>query len=139
MAWVSPTGHNDPSNMWDDEAYAYDGVLSTEAYATVPGYSWGDYLELTVPSLYCKRARFYARGQDGASIDLYYESDWHNIYEGSFAYNAWVEKTNVAGLKLVTAARIKFQNVGMDPAVVRLSEFDFHKVVGPFPTFFRPA
>ena len=31
MAWISPTGHDDPDGKWDDESDAYDGDTGSKA------------------------------------------------------------------------------------------------------------
>lgn len=133
MAWVSPTGHNDPDSAWDNETNAYDEDTGTAAKTNVDPQSWSSYLELTHVAIDCDKVRFDAYYSSGfinqISLDVYYEGAWHNIYEGSFAYHTWVEKTIPAGTKSVTAARAKFYNtytLGVRPA--SFYEFDFGQV-----------
>jgi hypothetical protein len=44
MAWVSPTGHNDPDSAWYTETNAYDEDVDTDTIA----WSQDKWLELTL-------------------------------------------------------------------------------------------
>lgn len=118
--WVSPTSHIDPDNEWYMEFWAYDGRLSTRAHTIWGDADWSSYLILLINEQYINKVKFYAedaRGwTDKIDIDVWYEGDWHDAYEGVFAYLEWVEKSIPAGTKLVSKARVRFHRG--DPAYV---------------------
>lgn len=132
IQWVSPTGFNDPNTKWGNEIYAYDDKRHTACRSLVSGESWSSYLELTHAAIYCNKVEFYANNAFGIisaiSVDIYYESVWHNIYEGSFADRTWVEKAIPEGIKSITKARVKFYNSQSASRYVYLSEFKFWDV-----------
>jgi len=131
MSWISPTGHNDPSSDWADEANAYDDDIETEAIST--GSGWSGFLELEISGgVLCNKVRFYAEVQYAprdVDIDAYYDdgsgwgADWHDVYQGSFTALAWVEKS--FPLQTVTKARIRFNNTISGQRL--LYKFDFWK------------
>lgn len=114
--WTSPTSFNDPDTKWENEANAYDENISSYASVTdpyIPAESWSSYLELNISSISCNKLRFYANDNAGLiteiSLDVYYSAGWHNIYEGVFASDEWVEKA-IGSTQDVTAMRFKFYN-----------------------------
>ena len=100
MAYISPTGYNDPSSQWTWESRAYDGstVYPNTAYGEewLSGGEWGSYIELTHAEMRCTKVKFYAQNWSGdlslIDIDVYYSGGWHDVYQGAFSF-AWVEKT----------------------------------------------
>lgn len=129
MAWVSPTGHNDPDGKWSYESDAYDDDTGSSADNTAASYD--HYLELTIAEILCDRVRIYAEDTTGVpsydpdlDIDVYYGDDWHNIWnsgDGTIPRNTWVEKP-IGSSQLVTKARIKSNT---SDRALRLYEFDF--------------
>jgi len=132
--WISPTGHVDPDTAWSNETNAYDENTATAATETPEASSWGSYLELTHASLSCDKVRFYAESTWGSateiSLDVYYSDGWHNIFEGAFADQAWVEKS-IGSTQQVTAARVKFLGDNPISDYFYLYEFDFHEAEAP--------
>jgi len=109
--WRTPTGHNDPDNAWLDEGKAYDDTESTHAtkHGLVAG-QWTPFLELTHDALLCDKVRFLLNNSDFdlVDVDVYYDSAWHDVYQGVYdAYPTWNEKNIPAGLKSVTKARLR--------------------------------
>jgi len=129
MGWVSPTGFVDPEAEWEDEADAYDGSIYTFAYHRPPRY-WGDYLELTHAAMDCNKVRYYVSTHEyitQISVDVYYGDDWHNIYEGAFTNDEWIEK-EIGTTESVTAARVKFYCLWGNGYSAYLNEFEFWEV-----------
>jgi len=131
IQWVSPTGFNDPEGKWSNERYAYDGRRTSRTASLVLGGGWSSYLELTHAAINCNKIQFFVGKSfiDLISVEVYYESAWHNIYEGSFDYSIWEEKAIPEGIKSVTKARVRFyrdQSVTRYPAY--LAEFQFWDV-----------
>ena len=135
MAWVSPTGYNDPDSKWSNEASAYDDDTGTAATQTAS--SAGYYLELTLGSaISCDKVQIsaftgyysppYQRDPD-IDIDVFYSGAWHNIWSGTIANNTWVEKS-IGSTESVDKARVKWNDGG--DAGGRLEEFDFNEVEG---------
>lgn len=127
MAWISPTGHNDPFSDWSNEASAYDDNLATRAYST--GAGWTEFLELSHTGILCNKVRFYANtqyiGGRKITIQVYYQGSWHLVYEGSFTPLTWVEK-ELPSMQLVTKAQVRLYHG--QSGYRRLHEFDFWEV-----------
>jgi len=130
MAWVSPTGHNDPSLDWNNEANAYDentGNYSQEDFGSQ------SYLELNHAALNCDKIQVWlTEGMPqsvNAAIDVYYSGAWHNIHSGVVTAGQWVEVA-IGSTQSVTSARIKSNVSGY----LQIREFDFNEVEAP-PTY----
>lgn len=132
MAWVSPTGHNDPSSAWTNEYRAYDDDIDKYAYATTEG----TYLELTIAAIRCSAIQIYARDSDindenqvspDVDIDVYHDGEWHNLCSRVIPKNQWwPEQLDVA--RIVTKARVKFNAAGLRH---RVCEFQFFSLPVP--------
>lgn len=129
--WVSPASHIDPDDKWLLEERAYDNNIVTSAviFPVVPE-SWSSYLILLLNEERINRVKFYAWYEavatDVIDIDVYYEGDWHDVYEGVYANREWVEKS-ILPSKLISKARIRFYNKNLfDPMVASLNEFMFN-------------
>ena len=130
MAWVSPTGHNDPDSKWFSEANAYDEDTETYAYDLQNGY----YLELTLGSaISCDKVRIFAERYTSsvsydldADVDVYYSGAWHNIHSGTITKNTWVELP-IGSTQVVDKARIKTNDTTPSR---RIKEFEFNEVAG---------
>jgi len=131
--WLSPTGHVDPDNVWIEEVKVYDEDLGLAAKYTIPPTSWSSYLELTIAAISCSKVRFSAYYNasyiNQISLDVYYSSGWHNIYEGTYAHRVWVEK-EIGSTQTVTAMRVKFYNSGNED-IAYMYETDFWGVAAP--------
>ena len=131
--WLSPTGYVDPDNTWISEPAAYDNNISTYAYSSsIPTATWSKYIEFTINSISCSKVRYYLSSTDNytISLDVYYSSAWHNIYEGAFTVNVWTEK-EIGSVQTITAMRMKFyQNSGYD-RTFSIKELDFWGVAAP--------
>ena len=132
VGWTSPTGHDDPDNEWFEEPYIYDGDTGTYGGT----FTYDHYLELTLDSAVdLDTIKIYGHVFDPAppgphydldvAIDLYYDGDWHNIFDGTIAKETWVEKTNSAGVKSVSKARIKSNEESFRTFVY---EFEFKRL-----------
>jgi len=139
--WVSPTGYNDPSSDWVNEANAYDDATGTYAESN----DQGSYLELTISAIACDKVRIYAvRWHDFSSseydpdidIDVYYDSAWHNIFSGTVTKNTWITKS-IGSTEAVTKARVKCNDGLAALDQIRLKEFDFNSVVPDMDTRVR--
>jgi len=130
LGWVSPTGHEDPDSGWNYEEYAYDDELGTDAATSdVDPETWSTFLELTHTTLDCSRLRFYILYEnpwmDEIDLDVFYSGDWHHVYQGSYEYDVWVEKS-LGGAFSVTKARVRFYNRSVVVSThIHLCEFDF--------------
>jgi len=133
--WTTPTGHNDPSNDWADEAKAYDDNLATFALCEVANPGWGGYLEFDVTQTMVGSVRYYCTPEAGGtahldeiSVDVYYDAGWHNIYEGELFFNVWAE-VSLGSPQVITGARAKFYNDDTFVWDLYFKEFD----VGLYP------
>lgn len=132
MAWVSPTGDNDPDAAWGWEFRAWDDDEGTKS--TAASCRGDSYLELTHAALNCDKVRILVREytelevqQDpNINLDVFYGVDWHNIFSGVVTRNVWVEKP-IGSTESVTAMRIAL--VACDFAhIFWVFEADFNEV-----------
>lgn len=130
MAWVSPTGHNDPNSEWGSETNAYDG--NTINCASCGAQAEGYYLELTHIALNCDKVRVYVSEFKGGdqdadiNIDVFYSENWHNIFSGIIPAKTWTEKS-IGSAESVTAMRICFNDVP-GGGTGRIYETEFNEV-----------
>lgn len=117
-AWVSPTGHEDPDDAWEDEALAYDDILQewwSYAETWVPKDSWGKFLVLTHAAITCNKLRlllyYYSSFciPDIIDIDVY-DGAWHHVYEGEITAwhngETWIEYP--FSERTITKMRLRF-------------------------------
>ena len=132
MGWVSPTGFVDPSSEWTDESNTYDENTGTYAKDdAIPASTWSAWLELTHSSIQCDKVRLWSAGYkiDNIQVDVYYNTQWNNIYNGSHTKSQWVEYS-IGSTESVTAMRVRGENV--DTGNIRhffVYEADFNEVV----------
>jgi len=134
--WVSPTSYIDPDTDWTDEALAYDEDNSTYAYSSIPAGSpgVGAWLELwLVEQTAINKIRFDVLKDsdiDTCQVELYYDGSWQALYStNTHANHTWYE-VSIGSTKMVSAARITFQNTdAVDPHNAWLYEFEFSAVV----------
>jgi len=135
MGWVSPTGFVDSGGQWTNEAKAYDGIAEIGNYAkhTPDTTGWTSFLELTHAALDCNKVRFWIQSNQQAAqqgiidLDVYYNDDWHDIYSGDYAAQAWVEK-NLDATYSVTALRVRFNPTVASITLPILGEAAFWEV-----------
>ena len=124
-AWVSPTGFNDPTDHWLDEANIYDENLATYAHVTISG-GWAVELLLDAP-IECNKIRVCTLNSGFTiRVDVYYDGDWHNEFgEWTTTKDIWEEKTLIA-TKTVEKARIFSWH-----SALGIAEFDFSEIEPP--------
>ena len=136
MAWVNPTGFSDPSGLWEQETDAYDDSTSTCAYQPyVPAETWGEIIEFSRPAIPCDKIRVYPNayyGNGQIDIDLYYDGDWHDLYQGDFIHNDWNEYE--FSQQIVSAVRFRIYNGNTAARHVYIYEVDFWEIPTVPPT-----
>jgi len=134
MSWVNPTGYNDPDSKWTYETNIYDDNVNSFAIGLMSSaYSWGSFIELTRASIYCSKIRFNAMADPDVyliDIDIYYDSAWHNLYQGSYTDHTWIEK-ELDSIQAVTSVRFRFYNDYEGASNAWLYEVDFFEFVQP--------
>ena len=136
MAWLSPTGYVDPDNKWDYEERAYDNVIvGSYANYTLGTVSWSSFLELTHASILCSKISFWVDwsiiSDPQIDVDVYYDSTWHHLYEGTCAQEEWVEKV-LTEEKQVTSVRFSLYNpysFGVDRNINEVRFFQVEAIV----------
>jgi len=127
--WTSPTSHIDADGKWSNEENVYDGDIATYSFNDILAASWGSYLILLINEESIDKVRFYAHygalDVNIVDIDVYYDGDWHDVYEGDFSDKEWVEKDIPAGAQLVSKARIRFYNDSASRYLEGVYEFQF--------------
>jgi hypothetical protein len=109
---VSPTGDNG-SSQWKNRPNAYDGIEWTHTYANVGADQWSEYLELTHSEILCNAVAILNPTNFVAErIDVYYEGDWHNIFDGLITTQGWNTFSIPAGAKNVTGVRFQGKKSG---------------------------
>jgi len=131
--WITPNGHNNPSE-WNDEEDSHDDKLNTAAYTDIywgSTWHWTEPLELLLSSSFnCDKLRIYAKyienRCDQTKIEIYYNNGWHEVYKGSFEHMSW----NIIEFDkkyTISKARVSFRikkYLGI-PTIAELYEFDF--------------
>ena len=127
--WYIPDVHYDPDNAWSDETLIYDGLDNTAGYSVVSSAkAWSSFILLDVYSqLHCEKVKFlaYYKGATGIEqidIDLYYDSDWHDLYEGVFDNEVWTE-IQLPISQFLYSARVRFYAKKADTALLYGFEF----------------
>ena len=134
MSWVSPTGFVDSGGEWMDETNAYDDNTATSASCyDIESEDWTSFLELTHSAIQCDKIRFYAATVnnyvDTVDVDVYYGGAWHDVYQGSWTEDSWVEKSIPGGEQSVTSVRFRFWNSDEEEQDdVRLKEVEFWRI-----------
>lgn len=133
--WSSPTNFVDSGGTWAAEAFAYDELLANYAQESIAASSWGNYLELTISSTAVHGVRYYLHTDTGPNIDevdidLYYNSTWNDLYEGSVSEGSWLVQYTTAE-RTVTSVRFRFHNNNGGAAEdVCLAEVDYLAATG---------
>ena len=144
MAWLLPTGNVDSQSKWTNETSAYDGNTGTYASsATVYPLTWSSFIEFTHAAMSCSKVRFngfYCSGSITViDVDVYYGGAWHDVYEGSFPYKEWLEKS-LSSIQTITAFRFRFYNShAVNEDYESLYEVNFYELGLPTVTTTSPV
>jgi hypothetical protein len=114
-AWVSPTGYQDPSSGWNNEANAYDEATGTRADSN--GFlkqTWSTYLVLNYTSTRGNKIQCYVEKSSSymttMEIDVANQTgSWVNVFSATPTYAAWYNVT-FASKHTSTAMRFRFWN-----------------------------
>ncbi|UCF49719.1 MAG: carboxypeptidase regulatory-like domain-containing protein, partial [Thermoplasmatales archaeon] len=131
--WVTPFGHNNPTE-WHDEEEAHDNQLDTASYTDIYWgltWHWTEPLELFLHSSFnCDKVRIYAKyienRCDQTKVEIYYNNAWHEVYTGSFNHKSWYE-IEFDNEYIISKARVSFRikkYFGV-PTNAELYEFNF--------------
>jgi len=130
MAWINPTGFEDPETAWDDETNVYDDNESTQAIRSlVSPFTWSEYLHVTCDAHLCHKVRikpyYHISIQKQINLDIWdsVEEEWVDVYTGYYDDGNWLEK--VFPPRTITKARMSFRNYGGAAQHMRVYEFDF--------------
>ena len=156
MSWVSPTGFEDPSDVWRDEPNAYDENTGTFAY-TSPQYAACTLvppLILTLDSpISCKGIRYFqwqTLGSCDIWIDLWVDGEWVEVLHATdyFVFSGATWKEHLFENSYQTdKMRIRLHIISyFGSTQMRAFEFDFWEVPPPaaggvtalYLTFARP-
>lgn len=110
--WVSPSGFDDPDNVWEDELLATDRNLTTytRSYHNINDPIWSKFVYYNYNGTIANKIRFYAREGsevDNLDIDVYKDGEWEDVYEGGFIDRNWIEKDFNEGN--ISQVRIRFR------------------------------
>jgi len=134
MPWTTPTGHEDPGNVYDNEPNAYDDNLDTYATVDIPPNSWCDYLILTHAPILCSGFRWWIsvdRDIDRVRLSAMYDATWHDDIDTNFWSDEW-RTWALMQHETLQALRIKFHNSSSNKTrQVRVHEADFAEVEAP--------
>jgi len=133
MGWVNPTGYIDPNSTWTYETLAYNDNLDDHATTElgIATGTWSAFLEFTRASTPCSKLRFYCLtynwygGGDQIDLDAYYDSDWHDVYQGVYTRCVWTEKA-LDAVHAITKFRIRLYNPSGIDAHVCIREVDIY-------------
>jgi len=112
---TSPTGHT--ASDWVNEERAYDGDISRISgtfYPATPINSWTEYLELTHSGVACSSIGYWSNlycETDLIDIDAYYNTGWHDVYQGANEAVGWhYHNLPASGTQTITKIRIRRYN-----------------------------
>lgn len=138
-AWISPTGGS--GTGWTLTTQAYDeDILTGAKAANIGATSWTNALELTHAALLCSKIRLFLAGNvtgDEVDLDVFYDGGWHDVYEGTFTINSWLEKSIPAGLQTVTKIRVRLYNSQASSEDMWLNEADFWTIPAAHNLFYQ--
>lgn len=126
--WYLPESYYDPDNKWNNETFIYDDDNTTAGDSVIAAKTWSSFILLDVYSeLYCEMIKFlaYQKGVTGIEqidIDLYYNSQWNDLYEGVFEDQVWTQKL-IGSMQYLYSARIRFYAKKADTALLYGFEF----------------
>jgi len=127
--WYTPDIHYDPDNTWEDETLIYDGLDNTAGSSVVSdAKTWSSFILLDVYiELHCEKVKFLAKytgptGVESIDIDLYYNSQWNDLYEGVFDNEVWTE-IELPSPQFLYSARVRFYAKKADTALLYGFEF----------------
>lgn len=135
-AWVKPTGNEDPDSEWTNEANAYDSNDATYAnHGVLVPQTWTGFIVLTIASVKCSKVRFRACASYYGNcpstlidIDVYRDTEWVDVYEGCWTFDADIEKSFSEADITKVRFRIKNNTPYEYYAYVRLFEVSLYKV-----------
>lgn len=134
MPWITPTGHEDPGNVWDNEPNAYDDNTNTYATVEVPPQAWSDYLILTHDPILCYAYRWwltYDRAIDLVRFGALYDGTWHDSDDYPPYSETWWGLA-FSQHETLQAIRITFHNSHKNLTYqARVHEADFGQVEAP--------
>lgn len=126
---LSPTSYTDVSGTWLNETLIYDGNTGTFGYANIADGNWSDYIILTRAAVYTDTISIDWRNSaniDDSDIDVYYESAWHDLYNGNISSDTWVNY-DIGSVESVTQVRVKVHRTG--GAVPCIDELVFQREI----------
>lgn len=128
-SWVSPTSNT--ANGWTNPTYAYNGNTGDYASISVAGGGTSAYLELYISAISCDKVRVWS-GRQGTRIssidvDVYYNSQWNNIYSGSLVVDSYQEYA-IGSTQTVTGMRIRYTSSGSPAQSAYIYEAQFNSI-----------
>lgn len=118
MAWLQPTGWEDPDGAWEDEVNAIDLDHSTRATCpNIPKGEYGGFLVLTFPSTIVTEFPLKLGSSDPPvvyDLDYFYEGAWHDKVEQYLDYDELFTSWAGPGVP-VSAIRIRFRRGHFEP------------------------
>ncbi|MFQ6043256.1 MAG: hypothetical protein ACE5PV_20585 [Candidatus Poribacteria bacterium] len=132
VSWISPDGYEDPDADWTNEPKAYDDDESTYAMSgPIELGTWSGFLVLTLTNpLVSNKVRlllsYLYEGITSIDVDVYRDGIWVHVYEGSWTFDEWVEKTFTAG----SVSKLRVRGYNSNPMAspnLFVKEADFWK------------
>lgn len=120
---------------WVDEPYAYDNNTGTFAYCVTPAISWTPWLIRELPeAIYSSIVKFYAQYQGTSGINkidlnVYYNGAWHDVFEGSYMNQVWIEKA-LGDTYFVSKIAVRFFNNSSNVSTAYIQEMQFVESAG---------
>lgn len=130
MAWIDPTGFDDPGSEWTGETNIYDNSTTSHG-DRLSLIGWSNYIVLTHAAFWCDKIQIYVYRRDAnVSVEVsYYDGSWHVIYNGAYTDRQWTE-ISLGGTYNITAIRLRFYNAGASVNIY-FYECDFNEAGAP--------
>lgn len=132
--WIRPDSHTLENPFdWTDPANAYDNYYVSEAFTSQCDENWYTpfiVLNFITPALVDK-IRYLVWSdylESTIDIDIYYNGEWHNLYEGAYPQNTLTEVDLQTGARMIEKIRVRFNDVAMEGDVFRITEVALERI-----------
>lgn len=130
LAQPSYWGHPDDAvntDGWINVLNSINGNVWDSAQDSVSSGDWTAFLEFPIVATVSDKVRFMSSIRLGKidliDLDIYYNDQWHHLYQGEFLDHEWEEKL-LTERQTLTNARVKFHSV--EDTIGQVYEFEYH-------------
>lgn len=113
--WELSPNLYDANGTWSNEANGHDWSEGTYVTYTFGSSGWSDFLQFNGTNMVSSRLQYYIGSSTDSSVtqidvDVYKDSAWADVYQGTFTEGIWEEKAFTVGV--ATRQRVRFYATG---------------------------